>query len=285
MEKIPIRTIRSIPKAPEVYKNFSIREVGDLLAGKDMAQPLHRHDFFFLLAIKKGAGTHAIDFASYEAGDNTVFLMRPGQVHQLSLKAGSMGYVMQFGPDFYAPHDQAARQLMRKASSRNHYQFDAHQFQKLHSILTCIFQEYAEQRERYQAVIQANLGIAFIELVRHCSQCSENQANPYQQERLEEFMDLLETHIFTHKQVAHYADRMHLSPYQLNAITKATLGKTSSELINEYVLLEAKRYLLATAHPVNQIADRLGYEDISYFIRFFKKHTGYSPEAFRHNFR
>ncbi|HEX8279287.1 MAG TPA: helix-turn-helix domain-containing protein [Segetibacter sp.] len=36
---------------------------------------------------------------------------------------------------------------------------------------------------------------------------------------------------------------------------------------------------------MNQIADHLGYEDVSYFIRFFKKHTGYSPEAFRYNYR
>jgi AraC-like DNA-binding protein len=77
---------------------------------------------------------------------------------------------------------------------------------------------------------------------------------------------------------------MNLSSYQLNAITKKTLGKTCSQLINEYILLEAKRYLLATSEQVNQIADHLGYEDVSYFIRFFKKNTGHSPEAFRYNF-
>ena len=51
------------------------------------------------------------------------------------------------------------------------------------------------------------------------------------------------------------------------------------------MILEAKRNLLATSNLVNQIADDLGHEDVSYFIRFFKKHTGYSPEAFRQNFK
>jgi len=78
---------------------------------------------------------------------------------------------------------------------------------------------------------------------------------------------------------------MNLSSYQLNAITKTSLNKTPSELINEHILLEAKRRLLATSSQVNQIADDLGYKDVSYFIRFFKKHTGHSPEAFRDNFR
>ena len=78
---------------------------------------------------------------------------------------------------------------------------------------------------------------------------------------------------------------MNLSSYQLNGITKTTVGKTASALIDEYILLEAKRYLLATASQVKEIADHLGYEDPSYFIRFFKKHTGLSPDAFRKNFR
>ncbi|WP_052324411.1 helix-turn-helix domain-containing protein [Haliscomenobacter hydrossis] len=78
---------------------------------------------------------------------------------------------------------------------------------------------------------------------------------------------------------------MSLSPYQLNEITKSSVGKTASELINEHIVLEAKKYLLATSNQVKDIADLLGYEDFSYFIRFFKKHTGHSPEAFRHNFK
>ena len=76
-----------------------------------------------------------------------------------------------------------------------------------------------------------------------------------------------------------------MSVYQLNNITKTTLGKTASDVINDHIILEAKRFLLATSEQVNQIAYHLGYEDPSYFIRFFKKHTGYTPEAFRSNFR
>ena len=76
---------------------------------------------------------------------------------------------------------------------------------------------------------------------------------------------------------------MNLSPYQLNEITKSAVGKTASELINDHIILEAKRYLLATPNQIKDIADMLGYEDVSYFIRFFKKHTGHSPESFRRN--
>jgi AraC-like DNA-binding protein len=153
--------------------------------------------------------------------------------------------------------------------------------------LTYIFQEYTSKQEGYREVIKANLDIFFIEFVRQSRnlQGTSHNVNLYSQERFEELLELLETHITDFKQVSQYADMMKLSPYQLNAITKATIGKTTSELINEHIVLEAKKHLLATTNQIKDIAYDLGFEDVSYFIRFFKKHTGYSPEVFRHNSR
>lgn len=287
MDRIPIRHINTTQKEPTFSENFSIRDVRDLLEGKDMVQELHRHDYFFILALKKGKGNHKIDFTSYKVCDNSFFFLRPGQVHQLELKAESTGYLMQFKTGFYFPEDKASRQLLRKASNKNLFQLDPKRFKKLFAILNYIFQEYTDKQEGYQEVIKANLGIFFIELIRHRQnrKSHSDSITLYKQERLEEFLELLETNFSKNKQVSEYAEMLHLTIYQLNAITKSTLGKTCSELINESIILESKRYLLATSNQVNQIADHLGYEDISYFIRFFKKHTGYSPEVFRHNFK
>ena len=284
MKNIPIRDIKAGQREPNFSESFSIRDVRGLLAGKDMVQELHRHNFFYILALKKGSGHHEIDFISYKIGNNAIFFMRPGQVHQLTLKAGSTGYLLAFNTDFYYRHDKASNQLLRKAGNMNLYRPDADSFKKILSILTYIFREYTDKQKDYQKVIQANLDISFIELVRQHSKHPSNNAGTYTQERLDEFLALVETHISSHKQASEYAGMLHLSLYQLNAITRATLGKTCSALINEYIILEGKRYLLATANQVNQIANHLGYEDVSYFIRFFKKHTGYSPEAFRHKF-
>jgi len=287
MKYIPIRHIKSTQSEFESSQSFSIREVKDLHDGRDMVQELHRHDFFYVLALEKGMGNHDIDFLSYEISDLTVFFMRPGQVHQLTLKAGSIGYLMEFKNDFYYPHDKLSNQVLRKVSNKNLCHLDAERFVKLFSILIYIFKEYADKQEGYLEVIKENLGIFFIELLRHRQnlESPSNNDTQYSQERLEEFLALMETHVSNQKRVSQYADMLNLSSYQLNAITKATLGKNSSEIINDYIILEAKRYLLATSNQITQIADSLGYEDISYFIRFFKKNTGYSPEVFRHNFK
>jgi AraC family transcriptional activator of pobA len=150
MVKIPIRHINTSPNEPHSTEGFSIRTISELLAGKDMVQPLHRHDFFYLLAVKKGMGDHEIDFTRYAICDQAVFFMRPGQTHRLTLKTGSEGYLLVFSKDFYYPHDKAFNQLLRKAGSINFYKVNATRFQKLFAALTNIFQEYTDKQEKYQ---------------------------------------------------------------------------------------------------------------------------------------
>ena len=287
MENIPIRQIREILKESSLSGNFSIRDIEELLLEKDMVQDLHRHDFYYMLVLKKGIGLHEIDFKKFEVRNSTIFLMRPGQVHQLTLKKGSTGHLIQFKTNFFNAQNLLAQELLRKVSHINFCNLDGEGFKKLETILSYILKEFSEKQEGYQEVIKSNLSIFFIELVRHRQNINSTpkERDLYSQEQLEKFLTLLEANITNNKQVSQYANMLNISTYQLNAITKISLNKTPSELINEHIVLESKRQLLATSNQVNQIAEYLGYDDISYFIRFFKKHTDYSPEAFRNNFK
>jgi AraC-like DNA-binding protein len=286
MKTIPLRFLNTNPKALNEFENFSIRDISESMAGNDLIQDTHRHDFFFILALLKGKGDHTIDFIPYKIMNHTIFFMRPGQVHQLNLKAGSTGYLIQFKKDFYLTNDKNSGLLLRKASSKNIQLPDVKTFNKLYSILTEIFRESNTKNEKYSEVINASFSIFFIELVRYQQKIEQNmdKGSVLNQDRLEDFMELLDAHISKNKQPAIYAKMLNLTPYQLNTITKTALGKTSSDLINEQIILESKRYLLSTSNQVKEIAYHLGYEDTSYFIRFFKKHTGLSPEVFRNNF-
>lgn len=287
MKKIPIRQLSTAQAENPFPGQFKIRRLEDIVGKTDLVHSLHRHDFFFILAVQKGTGQHEIDFTRFQVQDRSVFILRPGQVHQLELKAGCTGFLLEFNTEFYSPKEKIASQRLRTASYKNYCELELNRFDKLYAVLNAMFQEFREKQEGYRDVIKACLDIFFIEFVRQSpNPKGESKVNnPYTQERFEEFLNLLEKYLATHKQVSQYTDLMSLSPYQLNEITKSSVGKTASELINEHIILEAKRYLLATPNQVKDVADLLGYEDFSYFIRFFKKHTGYSPEAFRHNFK
>lgn len=284
-KEIPVRFIDKDIREPDLSGDFNIRNLENLLSGENMFQELHRHDFYFILALESGQGNHEIDFKSYELHDYSVFLMRPGQVHTLNLKASSTGYLIQFTTDFYYSQQKESNHIFRRVRSKNFYPLDSFRYQNIRPILDGIFQEFINKNGKHEKAIKSYLDILFIKLFREHDKNEEKKVDLYKQQRLEEFIELVENHIFTIKQVSQYAKKLNLSPYQLNSVTKALLGKTSSEVINEYIILESKRHLLATSNQIKEIAYHLGYDDVSYFIRFFKKHTGYSPETFRQHFR
>jgi AraC-like DNA-binding protein len=74
---------------------------------------------------------------------------------------------------------------------------------------------------------------------------------------------------------------LHVTTNHLNETVKGTLGQPAGMIIRERLLLEAKRLLRYSDSPVAEIATHLNFEDPSYFSRFFKKHTGFSPSEFR----
>ena len=283
MKKIPVRELRTNLE-PELTENFSIREVSQILSGKSMSQELHRHDHYFILVLSKGKGVHEIDFKEYKICNNSVFILRPGQVHKLTLRAGSIGYILQFNKSFYSYKEKTSAQLLRFAVTMNFCPAAAPASKRLFNILDTISREFSEKKEGYKEIIKAELSVFFIELMRQRTNNSTPESSLYNQQKIDELFELLDNHITNYKHVSKYAVLMKLTIYQLNALTKASLGKTCSELIDEHIILESKRNLLAASDQVGQIAYLLGYEDASYFIRFFKKHTGYTPGAFREKF-
>ena len=81
--------------------------------------------------------------------------------------------------------------------------------------------------------------------------------------------------------IAEYASQLHVSPNHLNKRIKSETGKTTSELIKEITILEAKVLLLQTKMTVKEISNELGFNDDSYFSRLFKNETNYTPSNYR----
>lgn len=282
MKKIPVRQLKATTFNNAVGR-FHIRTLELVLNGQDLVHDLHRHDFFFILVVKKGKGTHWIDFEKLNIKDRSIFILRPGQVHQLTLAAGSTGFLLEFDSQFYQPVHKEMLNRLRKATYKNYCELEAGRFEKILQCLSGIYEENQQRQDGYQEIIRASLDIFFVEYNRQSDKPSylRKTVVNYNQDRFEELMDLLQQHISEKKQPADYATLMNLSLYQLNAITKSAVGKPVSILVNEQIILEAKRLLMATNNQVKEIADQLGYEDISYFIRYFRKHTGLTPEAYR----
>ncbi|WP_118974764.1 helix-turn-helix domain-containing protein [Taibaiella koreensis] len=280
MKKIPTRRLSPEQQESAFAEQFLIRDIPSLLKGADLVQELHRHDFYYLLALQQGSGEHSIDFNTYPVSDHSLFIMRPGQVHRLRLQAGSTGYLVQFGTGFTAGRDNVWQQALQHACRYPYYNAGRERMTQLLHLLDALAAEIGAKQEPYKDAVAAYVYL-FLVSVQRLQERPPHATGLYRQEQLDAFRTLLEAHSHEQKLVAYYAQQLHLSPYQLNAITKALLNKTCSEMIADQVLLEARRYLLGTKSQVKEIAARLGFDDVAYFIRFFRKHTGISPGAFR----
>ncbi len=98
---------------------------------------------------------------------------------------------------------------------------------------------------------------------------------------LSQFKALLSEHFIEERQVSFYASQLHLSPKYFSTVIKEASGKTAVDWIHEMLLLESKVRLQNKNQSITQIAYDLNFSDPSHFGKFFKKHTGISPLAYR----
>ncbi len=83
------------------------------------------------------------------------------------------------------------------------------------------------------------------------------------------------------RSVNFYANSLFVTPKHLSTVVKNVTGRTTSDWIDDYVILEAKAILKNSSYSVQQIALDLNFSDQSFFAKFFKKHTGMSPSEYR----
>jgi AraC family transcriptional activator of pobA len=100
-------------------------------------------------------------------------------------------------------------------------------------------------------------------------------------ERLRAFRLLIEAKYLRHWPVARYARHLGLSETSLNRLCRRLAGATAFDLIQQRLALEARRRLAYVAGSVAAIGEDLGFPDPAYFCRFFRRHNGVSPTAFR----
>jgi AraC family transcriptional regulator, transcriptional activator of pobA len=92
---------------------------------------------------------------------------------------------------------------------------------------------------------------------------------------------LLEAHYREHWPVTRYAQRLGLSTDRLNRLVRAETGMTAQAALHARLMREACRRLVHVAAPVSRIGFELGFDDPAYFCRFFKRHAGVAPRAYR----
>lgn len=153
----------------------------------------------------------------------------------------------------------------------------------LDTLFEAISREYAQQQPGRELMLQSLISVLLVWIGRRSLE--QHQSDAHQQDRgrlhLQEFTRLLEQHFREHLPIEHYAQRLGISAAHLNALCRRLAGQSALQMINQRLLLEAKRCLVYTAMTINQVSDSLGFSEPAYFSRFFKRGAGQPPKAFR----
>ncbi|GAA4304593.1 helix-turn-helix domain-containing protein [Nibribacter koreensis] len=285
-QKLPVYRIPDFTAAKALARGFHIVDLQTHRQKHAFVQAPHKHDFYLLLHVSAGQGTHTIDFTEYPVQADSFYFLTPGQVHAWELSTDTQGTLLFFTPEFY--QGAYSTDTLRRFPFFQSWQYAPVLFsskEALHPVaqlLQQMQQEYAQVKAFQQEALRAHLELLLIQLARLYPVATvqpDAQSWPFQLYQLE---SLVEQHYLEHQPISFYSEALHLTPKYLNELCKQNLGKTTSDLLQERLILEAKRLLTHSPHlTIAQIAGQLGFEDNSYFSRFFKKQTGTTPEKFR----
>ncbi|MEL6637607.1 MAG: helix-turn-helix domain-containing protein [Bacteroidota bacterium] len=151
------------------------------------------------------------------------------------------------------------------------------------SILLEVMVEEFQTRDNIQGDM---LQMLLKRLIIICTRLAKEQLtfrelDPGQVDTVRQFNVLVDVHFKTKRKVKDYSDLMHKSPKTLSNLFALYNQKSPQQIIQERVVLEAKRLLLFTDKQTQEIAYELGFDDPGYFSRYFKRIAGSSPSDFK----
>ena len=124
--------------------------------------------------------------------------------------------------------------------------------------------------------------IGFHEYLQRNPQYRPDEVKSYRvRELFNRFMMLLERDYKISRDVNYYAEKMNISSKYLTNIVNQVTGHTPKTIIDQYVILQLKMHLKRTTQSIKEMAWEFHFADVSFFCRYFKKHTGLTPQQIR----
>ena len=240
---------------------------------------IHVHPFYEIVWFRKGGGVHTVDFTDYEVVDNSIFFIAPGQIHSFGNMHDAEGYVIKICSHLLN-HQSFTESVLLKYNVFNTY--DSVPFKRIPAESAAAIAEIVEMIEE-EATKSDDLGhedylLSLVTLLLVSIERSklEQDGPVFSTTRIPHrtflaFRQAIEQNFRSLHTVKEYADLLNITTKTLTNYVSECSRFSPLEMINNRIILEAKRLLRYSDLMVKEIAAELGFDDPSYFNKFFKR--------------
>jgi len=210
-----------------------------------------------------------------------VILMPLNEKPNFSVEEINYTYSLQFQREFIEEDDvEYALDVLNlfKLSEKQRLNLDEKTSNNLTEIINFLRNELQSSNANYQ-IIKSLLKVLLLHLIRF--QKASLLPQDHLQNKIYQFLQLLELNFKTEISAKFYAQKLDLSSKRLNQILKEKLGQTATQLVRQRQITEIKRELQKKNKSIKELAFDYQFNSVSAFSRFFKRHTKFSPKQFK----
>lgn len=244
----------------------------------------HRHDYYVFLLLEKGRINLLIDLKEIEINNQSLFISYPGQIHQVLQYSDTIdGWLMTVNKEIVPASISAIiNQSLNEIIVINIVDEMSRWFSTIMQLLA--IEDQAGANIDFNPLTRVSLCNAF--LYKACSilQSKEHVTVQYAKSHLiiaKKFKQLLRDKYKIWKRPKDYSDHLNISVGYLNDTVKLVTRFSITYHIQQEVMTEAKRFLSYTNLSIKEISFLLGYEDVKYFARLFRKVSNVAPGIWR----
>jgi AraC family transcriptional activator of pobA len=286
---LPLFHLYGDPPDDQAFDFIHVETIASRSSIHDWTIRAHRHrNLFQILLIERGAGEMTFEAAVIPFTAPSVILVPPAVAHGFRFQPDETdGYVVSFTEDVVAALGERSGEALARLQGSSEQPVlplsGSEEAGRLAVLCRDLHDEGFLARDGHRLAMRALLALLAIEAVRLAASRARSGAVTLRpaDPTVERLRALLEEHFRRHRMIGFYAGRLAMTPDRLNDHVKRAIGVTAGHLIRQRVLTEAKRQLVFTAEPIQEIAFALAFSDHSHFTRFFRKQTGMTPHDFR----
>ena len=240
-----------------------------------------------ILICRKGKARLQVNYKDWQLYDGAVITVFPNDVVKLRVEETFQVEMLKYNPSLLREASLQLEQTVYSSLREDRCRQDTPVVTNIINGMFGLLKVYFDQSECtcISQLVLCQLKAFFIgfhEYLQRNPQYRPDEVKSYRvRELFNRFMMLLEKDYKISRDVNYYAEKMNISSKYLTNIVNQVTGHTPKTIIDQYVILQLKLHLKRSTQSIKEMAWEFHFADVSFFCRYFKKHTGLTPQQIR----